>query len=133
MNVRFAFPADARRILVKGDPILVSQVVLNVFRNAIEALMQVARREIQVSCHSSGGHAILRVRDTGPGFTPEALGKIGMPFFTTQPDGLGMGISISLSIAAQHGGKLTFANADEKDGGGAIIELDLPALPEESP
>ncbi|MBF0246404.1 MAG: hypothetical protein HQL31_14260 [Planctomycetes bacterium] len=69
--------------------------------------------------------AILRIRDSGSGLTAEVLSQIGTPFFTTKPTGLGMGFSISRSIADQHGGTLTIANAD---GGGVVVELNLPAL-----
>ena len=110
-----------------GDPIQLSQIVLNVFRNAIEVLSKVARREIQISCIAADGRAVLRIRDTGPALAPEMLSMIGKPFFTTKPKGLGMGVSISRSIAVQHGGTLSVANAD---GGGAVFELNLPSLPE---
>jgi len=105
-----------------------SQIVLNAFRNAIEALKQTTQREIQVSCRYSNERVILSIRDTGPGLTPEALDQAGTPFFTTKSTGLGMGISISRSIALQHGGTLKLTNADAQDGGGAIVELNLPAL-----
>lgn len=124
-KVNFFFPENSGRIMVTGDPVQLSQIVLNVFRNAIEALSQVERREIQVTCHIKEGRAILRIRDTGPGLTPEMLAMIGKPFVTTKPNGMGMGFSISSNIAAQHGGKLSVANAN---GGGAMIELNLPAL-----
>lgn len=132
-KVRFEFSPSVGPVLVNGDPIQLSQIILNVFRNAIEALSQEPRREIHVSCINADGRAILKIRDTGPGFTPETLAQIGTPFFTTKSMGLGMGISISSSIAEQHGGTLTFANADRKDGYGAIIQLNLPALPEVKP
>lgn len=127
-QVSFIFPPSAAQpILVSGDSIQLSQIVLNVFRNAIEALAQVTWREIQVSYRKVDGRAILRICDTGPGFSPEALAQVGTPFFTTKPSGLGLGISISRSIAKQMGGTLTLAN----DGGsGALVELNLPALPE---
>lgn len=128
-KVSLVFPDDARQILVTGDSVQLSQIVLNVFRNAIEALRETARREIQVSCASVEGRAILRIRDTGPGLTPDELAQAGAPFFTTKLTGLGVGLSISRTIAAQHGGTLTLANADASDGGGVIVELNLPALP----
>lgn len=128
-KVYFVF-CDNAPVLVTGDSIQLSQIVLNAFRNAIEALKQQQKREIQVSCRYSDERAILRIRDTGPGLTPEVLDQVGTPFFTTKPNGLGMGISISRSIATQHGGILTLTNADATIGGGAVVELNLPALAE---
>jgi signal transduction histidine kinase len=113
-----------------ADPLQISQIVLNALRNAMEALLKVVHREIQVSCSVSEGRAIVRIRDTGPGLAADAIARVGTPFFTTKPTGLGLGISISRSIAAQHGGTLTLKNADVRDGGGAIVELSLPALVE---
>lgn len=118
-------PSQSAPILVTGDPIQLSQIILNVLRNAIEAVTPMTRREIQIVCICVKDRVIVRIFDTGPGLTPEALDQAGTPFFTTKPNGLGLGISISQSIAVQHGGTLTFANA--QDGSGAIVELNLPA------
>ena len=96
-------------------------------RNAIDALTQVALRELWIECDCVDGRVILRVRDSGPGLKAETLPQVGTPFFTTKSAGLGMGLSISRSIAVQHGGTLTIANADS---GGAVVELILPALPQ---
>ncbi len=126
-KVSLVFPDKTGPIQVMGDPIQLSQILLNAFRNAIESMHQAARREIRVTCASADGRAILRIRDTGPGLSPEALAQAGTPFYTSKPSGLGMGLSISRAIAEQHGGTLTIANADE---GGAVVELNLPALPE---
>jgi len=116
-------------VWVTGDPLQLSQIVLNVFRNAIEALMQSPLREIQVTCRTASGRTVLHIRDTGPGLTPEAVAKVGTPFFTTKPAGLGLGLSISRTIAEQHGGTLTIVNVPVEDGGGTTVELDLPSLP----
>jgi signal transduction histidine kinase len=63
------------------------------------------------------------VQDTGPGISSEALGRIYEPFFSTKPDGLGMGLSICRSIAEAHGGRLEASNAP---GGGATFVFALP-------
>lgn len=115
---------------VMGDPIQLSQIVLNVFRNALDAMGQSTERQLRVSSALMGGRAILRMDDTGPGLTPEDLAKVGTPFFTTKTAGLGMGISISRAIAGQHGGSLTLANGPQ---GGCMVVLNLPAIAATSP
>jgi len=127
-DIELVLANGAAPLLVRGDAIALSQVVLNAFRNAIDALAPAARRRIEVSCHRADQHAVLRIRDTGPGLSPQAISKAGEPFFTTKPSGLGLGISISRSIAAQHGGSLSLANAAVESGGGAVVELKLPQL-----
>jgi len=128
-QVTLILPTSPAPVLVMGDLIQLSQIILNVVRNSIEALTPMPRREIQITCHFVHGRAILRICDTGPGLTPEVLEQAGKPFFTTKLNGLGMGVSISKSIAAQHGGTLTLANV--MNGSGAIAELNLPTLPRE--
>jgi signal transduction histidine kinase len=125
-NVTLVLPAAGKAVQVSGDAIQLSQIVLNVLRNAIEAVRQVAHRQIHITCVEEGGRALLRIRDSGPGLTAEALAQVGTPFFTTKSAGLGMGLSISSAIAAQHAGTLTLSNSKE---GGVVVELNLPALP----
>jgi signal transduction histidine kinase len=125
VNVSFTEKLPAVHVL--GDAIQISQIIVNVMRNAIEALAQVDRRKIEIVCENIDGQAILRIQDSGPGMASETLEKIASPFFTTKPDGLGVGLSISSAIASQHGGKLTITNAMA---GGALVELTMPALPE---
>lgn len=124
-QVLLTLPPAEPAVLVRGDAIQISQIVLNVLRNAIEALEHVVHREIQVSIHSQGKRVTLQIHDTGPGLTPEVLAQVGAPFFSTKKTGMGMGFSISRTLAEQHAGTLTIANAD---GGGAVVELVLPAL-----
>lgn len=127
-EVTFVFSLAGQPILVMGDPIQFSQILLNVFRNAIDALMSVEKRQVTVVCSRQADRAVVTVRDSGPGFTPETLKQVGMPFFTTKPNGLGMGLSISRTIAVQHGGMLLFGNVDIEYGGGAQVTLNLPIL-----
>jgi len=66
---------------------------------------------------------VIAVSDNGPGFSETVLENIGEPFFTTKPDGLGLGVSISKSIVEQHHGKLLMSNTKD---GGALFEILLP-------
>jgi signal transduction histidine kinase len=127
VTMRVAMPP--RNPLVSGDAIQISQIIVNLCRNAIDVLISVAQREIDLTWNFIDDRVVLRIRDTGPGFPEEALSKIGAPFFTTKMNGLGMGITISRSIAMRHGGTLKFANCAN---GGAFAELSLPALRESS-
>ena len=132
LNISFTISSSANKILVIADSILLSQIVFNLFRNAIQALSQVAYREIRVFCYTENGRAIVRIQDSGPGISAEALAKIGTPFFTTKANGLGMGISIAKTIAEQLGGTLSFVNVAAQDGNGAVFKLTLPALNEDN-
>lgn len=108
---------------VIGDPIQLSQIVLNLLTNAIEAVSRAQRREIEVGLEAHEGGVLLHVKDSGSGLSSEALGRAGEPFFTTKDQGMGLGLSISRAIAQQHGGTLTLGNGVD---GGAVAELGLP-------
>ena len=114
------------QILVRGDPVQFTQILLNMLRNAVEALSMSPLRELHIACEQDGDWATLRLRDTGPGLSPDAIEKIGSPFFSTKSGGLGMGIVISRSIAEHHGGSLTIQNNLSNGGGGVVAELKLP-------
>lgn len=115
-----------RTVLVSADPVQLSQVVLNIVRNAMEALSGATRRDVHLAIRRRQERAILQIRDTGPGLTPEVLLRVGSPFFTTKADGLGLGLSIARTLTEQFGGVLSLQNVD---GGGALVELDFPVLP----
>ena len=93
-----------------GDRVLLEQVVLNLVRNAIEAMQQTEpdKRKLLVSTSMPDeNHIQLDVSDTGHGITADNLAQIFDPFFTTKSDGMGMGLAISRSIIDAHGGNLT--------------------------
>ena len=124
-GIRVSFPACAAPIVVQGDAIQLSQVVLNVLRNALEAVQLVPDPAIQIQLNRSAEVAVLSIRDWGPGLDPEVADRAGTPYFTTKPDGLGLGLSIATAILHQHRGSLTLRNAE---GGGACVDIRLPLL-----
>lgn len=112
-------------LAVKADPVQLSQIFMNVLRNAIQATQGQASRQLQIRAWGHQGMALITVTDNGPGLSAEASGQVGNTFFTTKTDGLGVGLSISKSIAIRHGGSLSIGNSPT---GGAVVELQLPLV-----
>jgi two-component system, LuxR family, sensor kinase FixL len=111
---------------VSVDKIQVQQVVVNLVRNAVEAMLQCERRELTVSAAPGGDSAIeIAVADTGPGIAPEIVERLFQPFVTTKPQGMGVGLSICRSIVETHGGEL---RAEPNPGGGTIFRFSLPPV-----
>jgi C4-dicarboxylate-specific signal transduction histidine kinase len=126
-DVKFQWDFDESKCVVYGDKVQLSQIVLNVYRNAIQAMANSSVRIINVSIDRDEQRVFLRVHDSGAGLDESLKAKVGQPFFTTKEDGLGVGLSISKTIAEMHSGSLTITNAV---GGGAVAELNLPAVNE---
>lgn len=117
--------------IVDADPIQIEQILVNLLRNADDALRDRPAPEIIIST-SAPRPGVLRisVRDNGPGVAPDAQGRLFEPFFTTKPYGMGVGLSISRDIAEAHEGGLRYrGNAPH----GAIFDLDLPRAAPDSP
>jgi signal transduction histidine kinase len=106
------------------DKVQVQQVLLNLIRNAIEAMAESPRRGIVVSAFPAEGDMIeVRVADTGPGLAPQVREKLFQPFTTTKAHGMGVGLSICRSIIEAHGGRLWAA---DNPGGGTLFCFTLP-------
>ncbi|HSD42211.1 MAG TPA: PAS domain S-box protein [Burkholderiales bacterium] len=115
---------------VCADSIQIQQVLLNLVRNAVEAIVAGGARERTVRIETARGEpgcVELRVSDTGPGLAPESLEKVFEPFYTTKADGIGIGLALSRSIADAHGGRLWATGAP---GRGATFHLSLPIATE---
>jgi signal transduction histidine kinase len=110
---------------IKGDPILLQQVIMNLIVNAMDAMSGIprAQRRVTVSTARDGNSADVSVSDVGPGIRPEKLNEVFEPFFTTKPQGMGMGLSIARSIVEAHGGQLLAGNNAV---GGATFQIRLP-------
>jgi C4-dicarboxylate-specific signal transduction histidine kinase len=110
---------------VLGDRIQLQQVILNLVLNGIEALTSVKDRKRQVQIRSDrceSNKVLVTVQDSGPGIDCENLEKVFDAFYTTKPQGMGMGLAISRSIIEEHGGRL-WATTD--DGSGATFQFTL--------
>ena len=116
----------------RADPVALEQVLHNLLLNALQALERVpaAQRRLAVLTHASGEQVQLVVRDSGPGFSADALAHAFEPFYTTREGGLGLGLSLCETLAAGMGGALAARN---HDGGGAEVTLTLPRAKEHAP
>ncbi|MFL6310473.1 MAG: PAS domain-containing protein [Terriglobales bacterium] len=114
--------------VVKGDRVQIQQVILNLIRNGSDAMSGIEDRPRQmvVRTELEGDHVRLSVQDSGIGFAQEIADHIFNPFYTTKPDGMGIGLSISRSIIESHGGRLWAEDA--VTGSGAIFQFNLPAM-----
>ncbi len=111
---------------IRGDRIRLAQVFLNLLSNALQALEASAVRRLTVRARAEDGRplpVVVEVADTGIGFSPEDAGRLFQPFFTTKESGHGLGLSISRSIVADHGGTI---EAQGAPGEGATFTIRLP-------
>ena len=116
---------------VLGDAIRLEHVLVNLIRNALDAVATTAQPEIRLTLKRDGEHWCLDVSDNGPGIDEAHLASVFDPFFTTKPvgEGLGLGLAVSYGIVHELGGRLDAANQPT---GGAVFRLSLPAASEDS-
>ncbi len=123
-NYRFVLQLTEPLPAVMGDAVQIQQVVLNLVRNAVDAMSERATGElIEVSTSVVDSWVEMRVRDSGPGIPAAVAERLFEPFFTTKAQGIGLGLSICKSIITAHGGQLT---AEVATGGGAEFRVRLP-------
>jgi C4-dicarboxylate-specific signal transduction histidine kinase len=116
--------------LIEGDRVQLQQVVLNLIVNAVQAMGAVAEgaRDLLITTAQAEPDGVLvAVKDTGPGLAPTSFERVFEPFYTTKPEGLGMGLSICRSIIEAHGGRL-WASANVPHG--AAFQFALPVQPD---
>jgi C4-dicarboxylate-specific signal transduction histidine kinase len=111
----------------RGDRVQIQQVMVNLIVNAIQAMSGGGdgRRELQISTETDEAEGVrVGVRDTGPGLSPKSLSRLFEPFYTTKPEGMGMGLSICRSIIEAHGGRLWAIPCKPQ---GALFQFTIPA------
>jgi two-component system, LuxR family, sensor kinase FixL len=129
-NVQLRFNLNPEFDLVLVDRVQIQQVLVNLFRNALEAMAQSPRRELVASNAKIGDDMIeVDVSDTGHGFPDDVKASLFQTFFTTKETGMGVGLSISRSIIEAHGGRMW---AESNSAGGATFRFTLPAASNES-
>ena len=102
LDIRVA--EDAAEAVI--DKIQIQQVLLNLMRNAVEAMADSARRELTISARRAGDMVEISVADTGPGLPEQVRARLFQPFVTTKADGMGVGLSVCRAIVEAHGGEL---------------------------
>jgi signal transduction histidine kinase len=113
---------------VRGDRIQLQQVILNLVVNAMDAMSSTIKtqRRIAIKTARNAESAELSVADAGPGVLPNKLKEVFEPFFSTKPNGLGMGLSIARTIIEAHNGQIW---AENQARGGAVFYISLPLTP----
>jgi two-component system, LuxR family, sensor kinase FixL len=127
-GVRVSLELDHELPPVIVDPVQIQQVVLNLVRNAIEAMEAVDQRELTIATRVTGEAIEASVADTGPGIAPELADRLFQPFVTTKKTGMGLGLSICREIVEAHHGHLTVA---ARPAGGTVFCLTLPKANQE--
>ncbi len=122
-GVRFRFQCDSGVDLVLADKVQIQQVLLNLMRNAIDAMETSKKRDLEIVAVASEADMVtISVADTGAGIASEMASQLFQPFVTTKRHGMGVGLSISRTIVEAHGGRIW---ADANPGGGAIFRFTL--------
>jgi len=122
IQLNWDIPADLPLIVVDG--VQIQQIILNLVRNAVDAMEDTApeKRRINVTAKLTAPHEIrVEVSDHGPGVSDACAKDIFNAFFTTKSTGMGMGLAICRTIARAHGGQLGFRNNESKDGGATFF------------
>jgi PAS domain S-box-containing protein len=120
---------DAELCEVEADEMLIRKAVSNLVLNAIDATRggpSPSGGRVRIAVGENGAFAQVRVRDNGPGIPPEHLSRIFTPFFTTKPEGSGLGLALVQKVAVSHNGRV---EAQSLSGGGACFTLSIPRTP----
>ena len=130
-HARLALELPSAPVAVRGDEVMLQQVVVNLMRNALDAMRSdppppPQTAQLTLTLRLGENDAELRVRDNGCGLDDEAAARLFVPFASSKPTGMGIGLSICRSFVELHQGRLWFTrNADR----GATFHLSLPLLP----
>lgn len=125
LAVQVIFTLDPKADCAFVDKIQIQQVLLNLMRNAVEAMQECDVRELRLTTQRVDGDTVeISVADTGPGIPPEVATHLFQPFFTTKPNGMGVGLPISRTIIEAHGGRLWVEPGPR---GGTVFRMTLAA------
>ena len=123
VEVRLSVPADLPPVL--ADRVQVQQVLLNLIRNAVEAMDGQERRRLSIAATQEGPMIAFSVTDTGPGVAPDVREKLFQPFVTTKQDGMGIGLSVCRTIIEAHGGRISVEAPGDGEPG-TVFRFTLP-------
>lgn len=130
-DIRIDVSVDRRVTMISVDAVQIQQVLVNLIRNAVDAIVagNCSKRIISLSAvQTSHNEVLVEVNDSGPGMPPELAGRLYQPFTTTKVSGMGLGLSISRTIIDGHGGRLWLAKNSPK---GCLFRFVLPTADEQ--
>ncbi|MDU8911785.1 sensor histidine kinase [Aestuariicoccus sp. MJ-SS9] len=123
LDARLTLTMPSTPVTVEGDRVELEQVLFNLMRNALDAVVEsTGAREVAVDATRDGEMVVIDVSDTGPGIRPDVQDQLFTPFFTTRESGTGLGLALSLRLVERAGGDLTVVEARE----GARFRISLP-------
>jgi nitrogen fixation/metabolism regulation signal transduction histidine kinase len=115
-SIEFIIHTDPENISFTADGHLIEQVLINLLKNSLQSLKGIANAKIKMlGFYNKRGRVTIQVSDNGPGILPEVLEKIFIPFFTTKPNGSGIGLSLSRQILKLHNGSITAQSVPDKE------------------
>jgi signal transduction histidine kinase len=126
-GIALKFTAASGQLRVKGDPVQLQQVILNLIINAMDAIadLEAEAGEVAVSTARLEQHAEIRISDSGPGIALDDIKRVFEPFFSTKPEGMGMGLAIARTIIEAHHGKICAAPPGAR---GALFVVSIPIV-----
>ncbi len=127
-GVRASFCFDPKAVCAFVNRVEVQQVLVNLVRNAVDAMAECARRELEITTSLLDGAVEIAVADSGSGIPRDVKDRLFEPFVSTKANGMGLGLLICRSIVEAHGGRL---NSEPNPGGGTIFRFTLPSVPKE--
>jgi two-component system, NtrC family, nitrogen regulation sensor histidine kinase NtrY len=115
-KINLSIKTEPSDISFTADEQLIEQVIINLLKNAIQALANIENAQVKLlGFYNKRGRVTIQVIDNGPGILPEVLEKIFIPFFTTKPNGSGIGLAISRQILKLHNGSITAQSSLDKE------------------
>ncbi len=123
LGIEHRLALDPKAAWVRVDRIQIQQVIINLVRNALEAMAGSRRREVVITARAAGKMVEIEVADSGPGISAGHMESLFSEFMTTKKEGLGLGLPISRTIVEAHGGEI---RAENRPGGGAAFVFTIP-------
>lgn len=124
LSVQLMHKRSPRPLWCVGDGLGFSQVVINLLRNALQAMAKCPNRRLWLRCEAQNDRVLLVIRDAGPGMPDELIERWGQPFQSSRHEGMGLGLAISREIVTRHQGQLQLHNHPQ---GGLEVVLSMPA------
>ena len=124
-GIACSFSTGPENMVISADEAQLKQVLINLLKNAIEALEAVENPCIEVSVKRILYQVSIEIHNNGPAIAPDVMDKIFVPFYTTKPEGSGIGLSLSRQIVGNHGGQMA---VDSEEGKGTTFKILLPVL-----